>query len=214
MKIGTIRVSILFVLAAFALFCCATPQARADYLWSWHYSCSFETYSKCSGGSGQYTSTTNAQGSSQYPYYELTGITGIVEGYTIASLLPSADVSGPANRISADVGYADYGQPYSTFNAGKIVPIFFVPDGYDVTYANSIQLYQNFDSSIGDQTQLLFPGGNFIPDVDFSVKFEGIVDPIGAPVPEPSSLSLITLGCCGLGFIATLRRDHRSAEAA
>ena len=78
----------VLALATFGTLLSAARPASADYLWNWSYKCGAETFTKCEGGSGTFTSTQVAQGPDGNPYYIVTGMTGTVEGNTITVLLP------------------------------------------------------------------------------------------------------------------------------
>jgi hypothetical protein len=139
----------------------------------------------------------------------LTGITGTVEGNTITALLaPGSLGQANDNKISAFDGDSK-GTPYSHDPSHTITGIGFLTNNDPATSGNANLLFQNFiDDVVGDYTQISGPNGLALLNVDFSAKLVGEVDPtLPAPVPEPGTLSLLTLGCLALGN--TLRRSLR-----
>jgi hypothetical protein len=213
MKTSRPKSLVWIILAISGMFLSAARSASADLLWEWSYKCSLlDTGTKCKGGSGQFTSTETAEGPTGNPYYVLTGITGTVEGNIITSLLPVDSLGfDNDNKISAFDGDSK-GTPYSHDPSHTITGIAFLTNGDPDTAANLNLLFQNFiDTEVGDDTQISGPNGLALENVDFSAKLLGESDPIGvtlpAPVPEPGSLSLITLGCLTLG--TALRKHSR-----
>jgi hypothetical protein len=188
------------ILALGALLLSAAP-ASAQLSWTWSYSCStFDTGTKCKGGSGTFT-TTAQQGSGGSAYFVVTAITGTVEGNPITSLLaPDSLGLKNDNKLSSPLGI-----PY--VNSGsKVTGIGFLTNNDPATDANANNLYQLFiDSEVGYDTQISGPDGLALESIDFKPKKVSDVG-VPAPVPEPSSFILLALGAFAFSLLHKRQR--------
>jgi hypothetical protein len=188
------------------MFLSAARPAKADLLWDWSYSCSFfSTFSPCQGGGGL-LSTGTLQGSGTNAFYQITDMTGTVEGNTITALVPP-DSLGFNNDNRLDIS----GGPNAS-DTHKILGIEFLTNNDPPTHANVNLIYELFiDTTAGFDTQILGPNGLALESVAWSSKQVGTVGPIGlrAAVPEPSSslLACFALGCLMLG--STFRKAFK-----
>jgi hypothetical protein len=200
--------SVCIALATSGMFLGAARPASADLLWNWSYSCSlFSTQTKCDGGSGTFTTTTE-QNVGADGFYIVTDMTGTVEGNTITSLEPLNSLGFKNdNKISVS------GAPWANAGAGKITGIEFLTNNDPATNANVNLLYQVFiDDIVGFDTQIAGPNKLALESINFSDKQVGTVDPIGpvgtSAVPEPATWGLMALGI----FFGAFLRFRRMAD--